>query len=209
MTTGQNVNVTAPPGAVFARRAESCSRGGQDCPPRNPVPAAQRPKRVAQATGGFTLLELIVVLGLVGVLLGLAAPSLKGFFASRQTADAAAQILALTQWAGSRAAAQGAMYRLNIDEQAGAYWLTIQQEGAFVDLGCEFGRRFLLPEGTTVRVQSPWGGASLSYIEFYPSGRTEEATIELEGRQGEVYQVTCESATEAFRVVSPQEAQGS
>jgi prepilin-type N-terminal cleavage/methylation domain-containing protein len=184
-------------------------RGGQSCPPRSPVPAARGPERVAQATGGFTLLELIVVLGLVGVLLGLAAPSLKRFFASRQTADAAAQILALTQLAGSRAAAQGTVYRLNIDPQAGAYWLTVQEEGAFVDLGCEFGRRFLLPEGTTVRVESPWGGAPLSYIEFYPSGRTEEATIKLEGRQGEIYQVTCESVTEAFHVVSPQEAQGS
>jgi len=195
--------MTAPPGAAFARRARSkIRRGGR--------PAAQRPKQVAQATGGFTLLELIVVLGLVGVLLGLAAPSLKGFFASRQTADAAAQILALTQLAGSRAAAQGTVYRLNIDPQTNTYWLTVQEEGAFVDLGCEFGRRFLLPEGTTIRVQSPWGDASpLSYIEFYPSGRTEEATIELQGRQGEVFQVTCESVTEAFRVVSPQEAQGS
>ena len=42
-----------------------------------------------------------------------------------------------------------------------------------------------------------------SYIEFYPNGRTEEATIELRGRQGEVYQVLCESASERFHIVSP------
>jgi prepilin-type N-terminal cleavage/methylation domain-containing protein len=159
------------------------------------------------AGGGFTLLELIVVLGLIGVLLGLAAPSLRGFFASRQTADAAAQVLALTQLAGSRAAAQGSVYRLNVDSQTGTYWLTVQQEGEFVDLGCEFGRRFQLPEGTTVCVQSPWGSDPLSYIEFYPSGRTEEALIELEDRRGEVYQIVCESVTEAFHIVSPPEVQ--
>ena len=165
--------------------------------------------RQRRAGGGFTLLELIVVLGLVGVLLALAAPSLRGFFASRKTADAAAQVLALTQWAGSRAAAQGSVYRLNIDSQTNTYWLTVQQSGAFVDLNCEFGRRFQLPEGTTVSVRSPVRGSPIAYIEFYPSGRTEEATIELRGLQGEVFQVTCESATEAFRVVSPAEAQRS
>jgi prepilin-type N-terminal cleavage/methylation domain-containing protein len=157
--------------------------------------------------GGFTLLELIVVLGLVGVLLGLAAPSLRGFFASRQTADAAAQMLALTQLAGTRAASQGTVYRLNVDVQSNTYWLSMQQAGMFVDLNCEFGRRFRLPEGTTVRVQIPMVDASASYIEFYPTGRTEEAMIELRGRQGEVYQIICESATEAFHVVSPTEAQ--
>ena len=148
-----------------------------------------------------------MVLGLVGVLLALAAPSLRGFFASRQTADAAAQMVALTQLARSRAAAQGAVYRLNIDAQTNTYWLTVQQGGTFVDLNCEFGRRFQLPEGTTVAVQSPRGGALLSYVEFQPSGRTDEATIELRGRQGEVFEVTCESATDAFHVVSPSEAQ--
>jgi len=147
------------------------------------------------------------VLGLVGILLGLAAPSLRGFFTARQTADAAAQMLALTQLAGTRAVAQGTVYRLNIDLQSNAYWLSKQEAGTFVDLNCEFGRRFQFPEGTTVRVQAPSAGSPLSCIDFYPSGRTDEATIELRGRQGDVYQLVCESATESFRVISPNEAQ--
>lgn len=154
---------------------------------------------------GFTLLELIVVLGLIGLLLGLAAPSLRGFLGSRRTADAAAQILALTQWAGSRAAAQGQVYRLNIDPQMRMYWLTVQEGEGFVDLGSEFGRRFQLPEGTTVGVQSPLRGAAITTLDFYPSGRTEEATIVLRDAGGEVFQIVCESPTEAFHVVSSTE----
>ncbi len=164
-----------------------------------PGAGGARPRR------GFTLLELIVVLALVSVLLGLAAPSLRGFFASRQTADAAAQMLALTQLAGSRAAARGDVYRLNIDLETNTYWLTVQEEGEFVDLGSEFGRHFRFPEGTTVRVETPSGVAPMPYIDFYPTGRTDEALIELTGRKGEVFQVVCESATEAFRIVSPSE----
>jgi len=155
---------------------------------------------------GFTLLELIVILGLVGVLLAMAAPSLRGFMGSRQTADAAAQVLALTQWAGSRAAAQGNVYRLNLDTQANTYWLTMQQGGEFVDLGSEFGRRFKLPEGAAATLRRPAGSEPRAYIAFYPTGRTEEVTIELRGRQGEVFRVVCESATEAFHIVSPSEA---
>ena len=165
-------------------------------------------RRAALRRGGFTLLELIVVLGLVGVLLALAAPSLHGFFASRQTADAAAQMLALTQLAGSRSAAQGCVYRLNIDPKTNTYWLTYQQGGTFVNLSCEFGRCFQLPEGTTMHIQCPSGNMPVPYIEFHPNGRTEEAMIELVGRQGEAYQVTCESVTEAFRIVTAEEGQG-
>ena len=159
--------------------------------------------------GGFTLLELIVVLGLVGMLLALAAPSLRGFVASRQTADAAAQMLALTQLAGSRSAAQGCVYRLNLDPKTNTYWLTCWREGTFADLGCEFGRCFQLPEGTTMHIQCQSGNLPVPYIEFHPNGRTEEATIELVGRQGEVYRLTCESATEAFRIVSSEEPERS
>jgi len=206
LITGRSANNAAAVG-------ELCAAGLRTRRAHGVLPAADtggarwdwRP--TARRLTGFTLLELIVVLGLVGVLLGLAAPSLRGFFASRQTADAAAQMLALTQLAGTRAAAQGSVYRLNIDLQSSTYWLTVQQAGTFVDLNCEFGRRFQLPEGTSIHVQAPSAGSPVSTIDFYPSGRTEEAAIELKGRQGEVFQLICESATEAFHVVSPIEAQ--
>ena len=207
-TTGRNANAISRCSAagLLTRRAHGdpgVDRAALARWVRRPTaPSGNGPQRA----GGFTLLVLIMVLGLVGVLLAMAAPSLRGFMASRKTADAAAQVLALTQLAGSRAVAQGSVYRLNIDAATGTYWLSAQEGGAFVDLYCEFGRRFQLPEGTRVRVVSPWGDAPLTYLEFQPNGRTAEATIELTGQQGEFYQVTCDSATEEFRIVSPLEA---
>src|SRR3972149_3661562 len=64
---------------------------------------------------GFTLLELILVMVILSTVLAMAAPSLRGFFASRQIQDAAAQILALTQFARSQAVSEGTTYRLNFD----------------------------------------------------------------------------------------------
>jgi prepilin-type N-terminal cleavage/methylation domain-containing protein len=177
-----------------------------------PVPPAWRTGGQAASgtrrhgTRAFTLLELIVVLGLVGVLLALASPSLKGFMGTRQTADTADEIGALTHLASSRAAAQGTPYRLNFDPQAGQYWLTMQEQGQFVNLGTEFGRRFNVPTGVGITLRRPAGTEARLYIEFQPSGRAEEVTIEIQGQRGEVFRVVCESATEAFHVVAPNEA---
>ncbi|MDY7010188.1 MAG: prepilin-type N-terminal cleavage/methylation domain-containing protein [Planctomycetota bacterium] len=155
---------------------------------------------------GFTLLELIAVLVLISTMLAMAAPSLRGFVGGRQTAEAAAQLLSLTKLARSRAAAQGCVYRLNIDTEEKTYWLTRQRAGAFVAIENESGRRFQFPDGMSVRLELPSQDNTVSYIQFYPNGRTDEARIELTGQQGEVFEVTCPSATERFRVVSPSQA---
>ena len=78
---------------------------------------------------GFTLLELILVMVILSTVLAMAAPSLRGFFASRKTHDTAAQILALTQFARSQAISEGIVYRLNFDTRQRTYWLTAQQAG--------------------------------------------------------------------------------
>jgi Tfp pilus assembly protein FimT len=151
-------------------------------------------------------MELILVMLVISVVLALSAPSLRGFFASRQTADAAMTMMSLTKYARSQAVAQGRRYRLNIDAASGTYWLAVQQGGAFVDLNSEMGRRFQLPEGATVSLRLDAPGSDAAYVQFYPNGRSDTATIEIRGRQGDVFLVTAPAAIEPFRVISPSEA---
>jgi len=155
--------------------------------------------------GGFTLLELIAVLVLISTVLAIAAPSLRGFVRGRQTAEVAARILSLTHLARSQAVSGGRIHRLNVDIETGTYWLTVQRAGAFVGIERGFGRRFRLPVGASMALDSPWGGEPISYVQFYPDGRCEPATIQVTGRQGEVHQITCASASEEFRILSPSE----
>lgn len=177
--------------------------------------------------GGFTLIELVLVLLLVSVVLTLAAPSLRGFFASRKTADAATTMLSLTKWARSSAIAQARPCRLNIDATSGQYWLTVQDGGTFTTMKSDMGRQFDMPEGARVTLQVASAGLSQNsaptsslfatntskdvstqqYIQFYPSGRSDVATIEIRGMQGETYTVLCSSATEPYRIASPSEMQ--
>ena len=163
----------------------------------------RRPDR--GAAGAFTLLELIAVLVLISTVLAIAAPSLRGFVRGRQTADDAAKVLALTHLARSRAASQGCVHRLNFDAEAGTCWLTMQQAGAFVEIEGSHGRQLRLSANVTVRSGSSADGESVQYVQFYPDGRCDPATIELTGGQGDVLHVRCLSPSERFRVVSPQQ----
>jgi prepilin-type N-terminal cleavage/methylation domain-containing protein len=157
------------------------------------------------ARRGLTLLELILVMVIICTVLGMAAPSLRGFFSSRRTADAAAQIVALTQFARTQSATEGRVYRLNFDLDEGTYWLTRAEAGAFVELSTEFGREFSLPDGTVAEWEDQPGTPVRDWIEFHPDGRAEAAVLCLTGRQEEVFKVVCETPAEGFRVVAPSE----
>ena len=155
----------------------------------------------------MTLIELILVMVIICTVLGMAAPSLKGFFGSRRTADAAARIVALTAFAHSQSVAEGRNYRLNVDLTDGRYWLTRQEKGSYARPETEFGREFALPDGTVADWEVKPTDAGHNYIQFYPNGRNDAATLRLTGRNGEVYDIASLSPVECFRVITPAEAE--
>jgi type II secretion system protein H len=156
-------------------------------------------------SSGFTLLELILVMVIISTVLAMAAPSLRGFFSSRKTDDAVFQIIALTKLARAQAITEGRVYRFNMDTDESKYWLTVRDAGVFSQLNKEFGRKFLLPEGTSVQFEKENKEKDEPYIEFYPQGRTETSTIRLTDRRGDVFEIACLSPTEQFRMVETEE----
>lgn len=148
----------------------------------------------------FTLLELILVMVILSTVLALAGPSLRGFFASRQTQDAAAQILALTQLAQSWAVSEGRPVRLNFDDNEYSYWLTIQRGGNFERLETEVGRMFFLPAGIELELDNLEEEDGESFIQFTPRSTMTAATIQLIDRRGYVVQVVCSTPTESYAI---------
>ena len=154
----------------------------------------------ARPAAGFTLLELVLVMLLVSLVMGLAAPSLRGFLAGRKSADAAAQVISLAYYGRTQAVSTGCNYRLNVDPVEKTYWLTAQKGTEFQALGTEMGRRFCLPE----RVEARWlptKTAVREYIEFFPDGRTEAGALQLVDQGGQVFEIGCRSETEPLAVV--------
>ncbi|MDI9432324.1 MAG: GspH/FimT family pseudopilin [Planctomycetota bacterium] len=150
---------------------------------------------------GFTLLELILVMLILSTVLAMAAPSLRGFFGSRQSQDAAAQILALTQFARSQAISEGVVYRLNFDTKDRVYWLTAWKSGSFQELQTEFGQVFTLPRDMIMELEDAEKEDGKPYVEFTPQGTVTAATIRLIDRGGRALEVTCPTVTESFSIV--------
>lgn len=155
---------------------------------------------------GFTLIELILVMLILTTVLGMAGPSLRGFFSRHQIDDTAARIIALTQFARSQAVCEGRTYRLNFDKDRHTYWLTVLDQGVHQDLSTEWGRIFMLPEDISLKLWDLDLDGSRSFAEFTPMGRTTPGTIQLIGSKGETRNVMCRSATEPFEVVDEEEA---
>jgi len=150
---------------------------------------------------GFTLLELILVMVILSTVLAMAAPSLSGFFASRQINDAAAQILALTQLARSQAISEGIIYRLNFDTQRHTYWLSAQRTGAFEKLKTEVGQVFELPKDMVMELEGLQKKDGDTFLAFTPNGTVTAGTVRLIDRRGRAFEVTCPTATESFSII--------
>jgi Tfp pilus assembly protein FimT len=156
----------------------------------------------------MTLLELILVMVILSTVLAMAAPSLRGFFASRQTDDTAAQILALTQLARSQAISEGIVYRLNFDTRQRTYWLTAQQAGAFEKPATDFGEVFNLPKDITIELDGAEEKEGETFFAFTPYGTVTAGTIRLIDRRGQAIELTCPTATESFSIGQTKETYG-
>jgi prepilin-type N-terminal cleavage/methylation domain-containing protein len=162
----------------------------------------------AGVLGGFTLLELILVMVILSTVLAMAAPSLRGFFGSRKTHDEAAQLLALTQYARSAAISEGVTYRLNFDMNKHTYWLTSQKAGIYEHLKTEFGYVFTFPNDITVELEDVEKDKGDMFLAFTPQGTVTAGTIRLIDRRGLVLEITCPTVTESFSIVEREQNNG-
>ena len=170
---------------------------------------ADRSAGIRARDHGFTLIELILVMVVICAVLGIAAPSLRGFFISHQATDAARQMISLMQLARTQSISEGRNYRLNFDTQARTYWLTVQDGAAYAKLNSEFGQTFTLPEGSVFDLKADPADTSTDHMDFYPSGATSGLTIKLTGRQGDAVEISQPALAEPFQIASVTQGQGS
>jgi len=150
---------------------------------------------------GFTLLELTLVMVIIAIAVAVAAPKLRGWSRGQQLREAADDFVSMTRYARAQAAVDGVMYRLTVDSHAGTYALTKQDGDKFVAAAGDFGDVQRVPGGCGMElVQQQPGAGDSATIDFYPSGRTQVATVRFVDSMGDVTVVTCPAAAEQFAV---------
>jgi type II secretion system protein H len=85
------------------------------------------------ATAGFTLIELVVVMVLLGIAAALVAPHMASFFRGRVLNSEARRLLALTYYGQSRAVAEGVPVLLWINVRQSSYGLVTQSAASEPD----------------------------------------------------------------------------
>jgi type II secretion system protein H len=85
------------------------------------------------ADAGFTLIELVIVMVLLGIAAALVAPHMASFFRGRVLDSEARRLLALTYYGQSRAVSEGVPVLLWIDAKQSTYGLVTQSSASEPD----------------------------------------------------------------------------
>jgi type II secretion system protein H len=145
--------------------------------------------RNPQFGGGFTLIELILVLALLVIATSIAAPAMARFIRGRAIDSEARRMVALMHAGQSRAVSEGAPMMLWIDEKAGTFGLEAETSGQNGDAKAE---DLALDSTLQIAVLNVGTGTQTTFknlpaIRFLADGTVDEnspATLELQDAAG-------------------------
>ncbi|MFN3167806.1 MAG: Tfp pilus assembly protein FimT/FimU [Phycisphaeraceae bacterium] len=164
--------------------------------------------RAARPSRGFTLIELVLVMLIIGLLLAIVAPSLGGLLRSQRMDQGARTVAAMLKDARVRAAGEAKPYRLVIDTQDNTAWLEVLTPEGFERLKSHVGKIVELGDKFTIELEGGQEEGDLLYIRVEPDGTADLAQITLTRiDDGEQIAVYCKTPTEPYVVGDPISAQ--
>ncbi len=126
----------------------------------SPVPCPLSPV----SRGGFTLVELLVVLGIIGLLLGIGVPSMAAFSQRARMQATTRQLIGLLTLARSMAISSHEPHAVRFDAAA--------REVTVINVTSEeaLEQRLHLPPAMTIELEQPGAQAPPTEVVFQPSG---------------------------------------
>lgn len=153
---------------------------------------------------GFTLLELILVMIVLCTVLAMAAPSLSGFFSSRQVNDMSEHILMMTRYARLHGIFDSRPHRVNFDLNRQCYWISSITDSQYEPLKTSFGNYFQIPTEITLDFEDvETDGSGVYYLPFNAKGYSREGRVRLEDNRENVLEIVCWSPAEHYEIINP------
>lgn len=156
---------------------------------------------------GFSLLELIIVLFIMGVSIALISPSLSRFSKSVEIKATAQKVSSLLRNSRSEAVNRGEICQIFFDLRSGAVSLqTIRPEELETEETKEkkgSSRTFSIPDRIRIREMKTAPSrypSELPAIEFYPNGGSNGGSFLLEGEDQRQYRIQVHSITGAVKI---------
>ncbi len=140
---------------------------------------------------GFTLIEVLLVVVILGVIAGIAAPNFSGTYARLQLNESAKNIQYLMRYAQSRAILKNKAHRIDFDlnehtcviKEKSTGQGFAETEGSYQNIEGRWGRNYHIPPGIILEIAQP-------QIEFFPDGKMTRARIYLQSARGQTMTVS-------------------
>jgi general secretion pathway protein H len=148
---------------------------------------------------GFTLLELLIVISLIGLLAGLTVPRFAGVLTTIQTKSAVKKVAAMLRHARSQAVSKQQPHTVHFDLNSGQVTLgtttasfATAHNALTESLDSTIIKTYQLPDKTTITKAVSQDGVSETEqftITFYPAGNSSGGEIILSGKKGHIFHV--------------------
>ena len=170
------------------------------------------PKRIAQRReGGFTLVELLLVMGVIFVLTAVVAPRFSDFVPSLRLKKTVDRLFAWAQKARAEAATTGLRHRLVVDAGGRKFWIDCENRpfrdpGKFMPLQGSWEEE--IPDDLVLELLDGLdpdpANANLKVLEFRPDGTAAaDATIIVASDRGDRSTIKIVAATSRISIETP------